>query len=144
MPDANTRFLIDTNLFISAAKSGWTRSTDLFLRLVEGPWDIVANDLLFLEYEKYAERFDAKDLLALLRFKAVAIEQSEDDINTCKQFFSKNEAADIVHAATCLHTGAILVSNDGHFNRIRDAGIIKVWSISNAIGILLGPEDQPG
>lgn len=59
LPDANTRFLIDTNLFISAAKSGWTKSTDLFLRLVEGPWDIVANDLLFLEYEKYAERFEA-------------------------------------------------------------------------------------
>ncbi|OPY47221.1 MAG: hypothetical protein A4E46_00565 [Methanosaeta sp. PtaU1.Bin016] len=46
-------------------------------------------------------------------------------------------AADTVHAATCLHTGAVLISNDAHFDRINDAGIIEVWKISEAIKRIL-------
>jgi predicted nucleic acid-binding protein len=137
LPDVNTRFLIDTNLFVAAGKNGWTKSTDLFIALLEGPWDLVADDILISEYERYANKFDARDLLALLKLKVIVIEQSEEDVSICKPFFSVGEAADIVHAATCLHTGAVLISNDAHFNRIRDAGIIKVWKISEAMKRLL-------
>ncbi len=137
MPDENTRFLIDTNLFVAASKSGWTRSTDLLIALLEGPWDLVADDMLISEYERYADRFGARDLLALLKLKVIVIEQSGEDVAACKPFFSAGGAADTVHAATCLHTGATLISNDAHFNRIRDASIIKVWKISEAIKRIL-------
>jgi predicted nucleic acid-binding protein len=43
----------------------------------------------------------------------------------------------VVHAATCLHTGAILISNDAHFDGIKEDGIIEVWSITEAIKKLL-------
>jgi predicted nucleic acid-binding protein len=55
----------------------------------------------------------------------------------CKPFFPPGESADIVHAATCLHTGAILITNDAHFRRISEEGLIKVWSISEAIERIL-------
>jgi hypothetical protein len=53
LPDEDTRFLIDTNLFIAATKSGWTKSTDLIFRHLERPWEIAADDILILENEKY-------------------------------------------------------------------------------------------
>ena len=55
MPDKSTRFLIDTNLFIAAVKRGNTKSTKLFLRLLDGSWELVADDILVSEYEKYAK-----------------------------------------------------------------------------------------
>jgi len=45
--------------------------------------------------------------------------------------------SNVVHAATCLHTAAVLITNDKHFDKIRDAGLIRVWSISEAIKNLL-------
>ena len=44
--ERSTKFLIDTNLFVAAVKSGRTKSTELLLRLVEGTWDLVADDML--------------------------------------------------------------------------------------------------
>ena len=51
--------------------------------------------------------------------------------------FSCRIRADVVHAATCLHTGAVLISNDAHFDGIKEVGIIEVWSITDAIKKLL-------
>jgi len=45
--------LIDTNLFVAAVKSGKTKSTELLLMLIDGPWDLVADDILISEYERY-------------------------------------------------------------------------------------------
>jgi hypothetical protein len=45
--DPNTRFLLDTNVFIAASKSGWTRTTDLVLRLVNG--EEVLTKILIIE-----------------------------------------------------------------------------------------------
>ncbi|VVB64774.1 Xaa-Pro dipeptidase [uncultured archaeon] len=72
------------------------------------------------------------------------IEQSEEDILACKPFFPTTEGADIVHAATCRHAEAILISNDSHFKRIKEEGLIDVWSISEAIGEKLGYKDYLG
>jgi len=137
LPGKSTRFLIDTNLFIAAVKRGNTKSTELFLRLLDGLWELVADDILVSEYEKYAKKFEADAFLAILLGKLVIIEQSEEDILLCKPLFPSSESADIVHAATCLHTGAILITNDAHFRRISEEGLIEVWSISEAIERLL-------
>jgi len=40
-------------------------------------------------------------------------------------------------SATCLQTGATLITNDLHFDTIRDQGIIEVWSTAEAIRRLL-------
>ena len=140
MPDRSTRFLIDTNLFVAAIKRGRMRSTELLLVLLEGPWELVADDILVSEYQKYAKKFEADAFLKILQSKMVVIEQSEEDILACKPFFPPAEGADIVHAATCLHAGAILISNDTHFKRIKEEGLIDVWSISDAIKRLLDDE----
>ena len=55
------------------------------------------------------------------------------EILKCKPFFPPGAGADIVHASTCLHTGAILISNDAHFRPINEAGFIEVWTILEAI-----------
>ena len=75
MQDRNTRFLIDTNLFVAAIKRGRTKSTELLLKLLEGPWDLVADDILISEYEKYAKQFEAYAFLKLLLRRIVVIEQ---------------------------------------------------------------------
>jgi predicted nucleic acid-binding protein len=129
--------LIDTNLFVAAVKSGKTKSTELLVRLIEGIEELVADDILISEYERYALKFEALDFLKLTRNKVVIIEQSEEDILRCKPYFPAGSAADVVHAATCLHTGAVLISNDAHFDGIKEVGIIEVWSITDAIKKLL-------
>jgi len=133
LPGRSTKFLIDTNLFIAAVKRGNTKSTELFLRLLDGSWELVADDILVSEYEKYAKKFEADAFLAILLGKVIVIEQSEVDILSCRPFFPQSVGADIVHAATCLHTGAILITNDAHFRRISEEGLIEVGSISEAI-----------
>lgn len=140
MQGRSTRFLIDTNLFIAAIKRGKTRSTELLLIFLDGPWELVANDILISEYERYARKFEADVFLKILLSKVVVIEQSEEDILACKPFFPTTEGADIVHAATCLHVGATLISNDAHFKRIKEEGLIEVWSISEAIERLLNQD----
>lgn len=137
MLERNTKFLIDTNLFVAAAKCGKTKSTELLVRLIEGNWDLVADDILISEYERYSFKFGAHAFFRLIRSKVIVIEQSEEDILKCKPFFPPGSGADAVHAATCFHAGAILISNDAHFDRIKEAGIIEVWSISDAIKKLL-------
>lgn len=137
--ERSTRFLLDTNVFIAAAKSGWTRTTDLVLRLVEGDEDLIANDALVGEYRKYAA--DLGDygqlLLDQLLQKIVILEISEEVIARCMPFFPEYQVADILHAATCLSTGGTLISNDRHFEKIRQTGLIEIWTISEAIDRLL-------
>jgi hypothetical protein len=47
--------LLDTNVFIAAAKKGWTRTTEMAIGLLDGPEDLIANKALIAEYGKYAE-----------------------------------------------------------------------------------------
>lgn len=65
------------------------------------------------------------------------IQVTEEMIRSCKPYLPEKEAADMVHAAVCLQTGALLITNDSDFNVIRDEGIIEVWSISDAIRRIL-------
>ncbi len=58
----STRFLIDTNVFIAAIKRGWTKTTDLILHLLTNPeFEIIANDVLITEYEKYTRELNAEE-----------------------------------------------------------------------------------
>ena len=138
MQERNTRFLIDTNVFIAAVKRDWTKTTDLVFYLLTNPEiEVVANDVLLAEYERYAKELDAKEFLDFLKLRIAVINPSIDEIKKCKPYFPENEYADVIHAATCLKADAVLITNDRHFDRIKEAKLIKVWSISDAIDRLL-------
>ena len=132
-------FLLDTNLFISAIKDPrrQTGALRLILHIIGEPGiDLVGNDLLVEEMARYAELLrseTAATLLCALIAKIEIVKVQENYLKICKSYIETPDKADILHAATCLQTNAVLISNDHHFNRIRDEGIIKVWSITEAI-----------
>jgi len=138
LQEGSTRFLIDANVFIAAVKKGWTKTTELVLHLLSNPeFTLVANDVLLSEYEKYAKAFDAENFLEFLKIRVTVVNPSDDEIRVCKQHFSESEVADMIHAATCLKTNSVLITNDKHFDRIKKAGLIEVWNISEAISRIL-------
>jgi predicted nucleic acid-binding protein len=65
------------------------------------------------------------------------VEVAERFVRICRPYFPQTEAADVFFAATCLQEGTIMITNDMDFEQISEAGIIEVWSISEAIGALL-------
>jgi len=137
--ERSTRFLLDTNVFIAAVKRGWTKTTELVIRLIDGQEDLIADEALIGEYGRYAKDLGDFGQLLLYRLlqKVVVLEQSDEEIARCLPFFPESQEADVLHAATCLSAGGILISNDKHFEKIRSAGIIEVWTISEAIDRLL-------
>jgi len=62
---------------------------------------------------------------------------NDEEVSKCAVFFPDDQLADMIHAACCLSTGAILITNDHHFDKIKRNGLIRVWSITEAINKLL-------
>lgn len=142
MPARSSRYLLDNTVFIAAVKSGWTRSTELVYNLLDGPAELFADELLIDEYEKYAEALGASDLLNYMKKVVIHLNPTQAEIDACAPFFPERELSDVVHAATCLHLDAVLITNDRHFDRIKEDGLIEVWSNTKAIRRLLdGVED---
>jgi len=141
-------FLLDTNIFISAIKNPrrQTSSLHLILHLIGEPSiSLVGNDLLVEEMVRYAELLrseTAATLLYALISKMKIVNIQENYLKICKLYIETPDKADILHAATCLQTNAVLISNDHHFNRIRDEKIIKVWSSREAIDKLLSAHSK--
>ncbi|MCX9026293.1 MAG: PIN domain-containing protein [Candidatus Methanoperedens sp.] len=131
--------MIDTNLFIAAIKNpkNETCSLRLLLELVDDAAIVlIGNEFLIMEMEKYAQVFESKrgkEILHKLIDKTELVNVDEKFLRLCKSYFPKDEIIDIYHAATCLQEGAVLITNDRHFERINDEKIIEVWSISKAI-----------
>jgi len=141
------RFLPDTNVFIAAFKSGYTKTTRLILKLLTNPSiKLIVNSVLLEEYKYWLNKLSSKlpnikvqaeILYSLIIRKAILIEPNPYHVAQCKPFIPENEYADLYHAATCLKANAILITNDKDFNRIAKAGIIEVWNITKAIRELL-------
>jgi len=131
-------FLLDTNVFISAIKEPrrQTGTLSLILHIIEEPSiGLVGNALLAEEMTRYAELLKsetAATLLHALIAKMEIVKVQENYLKICKTYIETPDKADILHAATCLQTNAMLISNDHHFNRIRDEAIIKVWNTTEA------------
>lgn len=138
------QFLVDANVFIAAIKNPEkkARSLDLIIELVENDKiSLVGNDLLLLEFGKYSEKFrseTASHLLKKLKDKIKVVEVKEEPIKISQKYIPKAEIVDIIHAATCIQEGSILITNDKHFNKISQNRIIEVWDITKAIENLLG------
>lgn len=137
LPKRNTRFLVDTNVFIAAVKRGWTKTTDLLLYLLTSDYELVGNGVLLAEYRRYAEVLNAMDLFEFLRKRVKIVNPSKEDVLKCLKYFPPNQVADAVHAATCLKTKAVIITNDKYFEKISKEGLIEVWKIEKAIQELL-------
>lgn len=114
-----------------------TQTLRLLAKIIEDPnIKLVANELLVEEMLRYAELLrspTAATIVAALIGKTSLVKVSQNYRAICKAYVKTPNKADVLHAATCLQAGAVMISNDRHFNRIGDEGIIKVWSIADAI-----------
>ncbi len=150
---ATCKFVVDTNVIVSALKAllredrtGEERrgisSLSLLVRLVVDPsMKLFGNSVLLREYQTFVEQLGSDIVTQILNELTakmeVVTELPDDALRRCLGYFSGKDAKDVFHAATCLVTGATLITNDCDFDRIRDAGLIEVWSISESIRRLL-------
>jgi predicted nucleic acid-binding protein len=136
-------FLLDTNVFIAAVKNPirQTGRLKLILKLIErDDIQLVGDEFLIEEMVRYAEEFKSETasvILANLIDKIEVVEPGSNFVKICRSYIKTPNLADIVHAAVCLKTEAVLISNDKHFKKIQEEGIIEVWSISEAIEYLI-------
>ncbi len=132
-------FLLDTNVFIAAVKNPRRETATLrlileFLRRED--LEQVGNDLWLEETIRYAEEFGsdtASQVLAAMIERTRFVRVEENFRAICRRFVTTPDPADILHAATCLRERAVLVSNDKHFDKIRDEGMVEVWTITKAM-----------
>lgn len=136
-------FFLDTNVFIAAIKDP-TRQTgalELLLKIIRSPnIKLVGNDLLAEEMLRYAELLKSETatmLVSALFSKMDLVRVSKSHRKVCQTYIRTPDRADVLHAATCLQTGAILITNDRHFDRIKREKIIEALSVSEAIKKLL-------
>jgi predicted nucleic acid-binding protein len=146
------RFVVDTNVFVAAIRpfsrsrrkaSMGTRSLALLLRLInDADVELFANLLLLDEYKRLGEELDSETSDLILGQLTARTHEvgglDERAVARCRPYLPPREDADVLHAATCLQLGAVLITNDKDFDRIRDSRVIEVWSISEAIERLSG------
>ena len=136
-------FLLDTNVFIAAIKDPerQTGTFRLMLKIIKDPSiRLIGNVLLAEEMRRYVELFKSRKaamLISALLRKMELVKVPENHVKICKTYIRTPDKADVLHAATCLHTGAALITNDRHFDLIKEEGIIEVLSVGGAIKKLL-------
>jgi predicted nucleic acid-binding protein len=136
-------FLLDTNVLIAAIKDPrrQTSTLRLLLVLIKDPSiKLVGNDLLAEEMLRYAELLKSETaavLVSALFGKMEIVRVSRNHRKICRTYIRTPDIADVLHAATCLQTGAVLITNDKHFDRIKKEGVIEVLSVGEAIKELL-------
>ena len=129
------KFLLDTNVFVSALKIPG-KALELFMELLGKKYEIIGNIYLLDEYLRYSEQMPsdaARFLLMEFCAKMQVADVAPRFVKICRPYFPHKETVDVVLAATCLQEGAVLITNDRHFDRIKKEGVIEVWSISDAI-----------
>jgi len=140
---ATRTFLPDTNVFVAALKSPRkeSKTLQLIIALIESESiELIGDEFLVEEMARYAEELKSETaswILAALLEKMEFIDVGGNFVKICKGHIKTPDLADIVHAAACLKTGAVLITNDRHFDRIKDEGIIRVRSVTEAIREIL-------
>ena len=102
--------------------------------------ELLGNKYLIEEMQKYQEVFasaSASLIVTLFLSKTRVVKVKDDSIIKAMPYFPKEEILDIIHAATAIQEGAIVITNDKHFNQIKEEGLLEIWSISTAIKNLL-------
>ncbi len=102
---------------------------------------LVGDTYLAEEMIRYTEVYPSETAISLL--DAIASRTGFIDVEArylkiCRNYIGTNDPSDIYHAAACLQTSSTLISDDHHFHKIRDEGIINVWGAKTAIKEMLG------
>ncbi len=132
-------FLLDTNVFVAAVKHPRRETATLrfLLALLERTdVSLVGNAFWVEEMLRYAEEFRSETaawLVGALLNRTRVVRVERNFVTVCAKYVTTPDPADVLHAATCLQERATLVSNDRHFDRICDEGVIEVWSIAQGI-----------
>jgi hypothetical protein len=109
--------------------------------LTDAEISLIGNPYLAEEMIRYTEVYPSETAISLLdaiASKTTFIEVETKYLKICRNYMGTDDLSDVYHAAACLQTGSTLISDDHHFNKIRDEGIINVWSTKTAINQLLG------
>jgi predicted nucleic acid-binding protein len=118
-----------------------TGTLKLIAKMIQDPAvRLVADELLLEEMARYAELMKSPTttgIIAALTSKTSLVKVSAKYRSICKAYVKTPDKADILHAATCLQTDGVLITNDHHFRRIAKEHIVEVWSIGDAIKKLL-------
>ncbi|MBD3207105.1 PIN domain-containing protein [Candidatus Bathyarchaeota archaeon] len=142
-PDKPLRILLDNNVYVSAIHDPErnTQSLQLIIEIIRNKEiKLIGNNYLLEEMSKYSKVYPSPTALLLLRALVSKIDLvSVEDryIKICSNYISQTYAVDIIHAATCLQTDSILITNDKHFKKIKQEGIIKIWNIKKSLNEIL-------
>ena len=136
------RILLDNNVFVAAIHNPRreTRSLQLLIEIIRNKnIHLVGNKYLLEEMSKYSEVYPSPTALLLLRAqiaKMDVINVQDRYVKLCLNYMNSISSVDMIHAATCLQTDSVLITNDKHFEQIKQEKIIKVWSINEALKML--------
>ena len=139
---ATLTFFLDTNVFISAVKNPLKETITLRLiysLIMNSSVRLVGDEYLLQEMMRYIEVFRSETavrVLELLIAKVEVFRVQRNYIRICQGYIDTPDPADVVHAAACLQSGATLITNDHHFDRVKAEGITEVMSISEALSSL--------
>jgi predicted nucleic acid-binding protein len=131
--------LVDTNAFVAAVKDPRRETATLRLLVAllgRDDIELVGNEYWAEELLRYAEAFRSETatwLASALLDRTRPVRVSPRYVKLCARYVTTPDVADVMHAATCLQEQAILITNDRHFDRIRDEGIIEVWNLARAL-----------
>jgi len=136
--------LLDNNVFVAAITNPTRRTATLrlIIHLVEDDEArLIGDTYLGEEMIRYAEAYPSETAASLL--EAIASKMNLVDVEVrflkiCRGYIGAIDLSDVYHAAACLQTNSTLITDDHHFDRIRDEGIITVWSTNVATRELLG------
>jgi len=114
--------LLDNNVFVAAIPNPGreTKSLQLLLGLIRNRnLHLVGNQYHLEEMSRYSEVYPSPPVLLLLRaliskMKHIVVEDRY--IKLCLNFMDPGSLVYVIHAATCLQTDSVLISNDKHFD----------------------------
>lgn len=132
-------FAVDSNVYVAAITqpSPAKPSFRLLISLTRmEDARLVTTALIIDEMVRYSMLLrsqTARSLLSALLARSEVIEVEERFVEACGSLMAEAGPADILLAATALKTGAVVISNDRHFRKLKESNIVQVWSIAEAI-----------
>lgn len=133
------RILLDNNIYVAAIHDPVkeTASLRLVIKLIQDKQiKLIGNKYLMDEMSRYSEVFPSPTALMLLRAliaKMELVNVEERYIKLCLNYMDSSYPVDIIHAASCLQTDSILITNDKHFDELKHEKIITVWNTKEAL-----------
>jgi len=135
--------LLDNNVFAAAIYNPKreTKSLQLLLEIIRDKnIHLIGNRYLLEEISKYSEVYLSPTALLLLKIlisKMEIIKVQDRYLKLCQNYMKPKSPVDIIHAATCLQTDSLLITNVKHFTQLKQEKIITVWSTNQALKQLL-------